>query len=205
MKVWKAFFIGMTLLCSTCSGQTGSPAIATQPAMTASQAGVPTETAIPRTPTLPVQTGQANPPAGYPAPSSGTDNPATQVEPGGREAVFPQTILVYVQEGNYPAGPIQWTFYPTGYVLASSGETWMLEPSQVAPLFSLVESAAFWSLADQYGSPEACQDCLVHTVNVFMDSQVKVIQVYPSGSELPLELQSALDLLAAILDILPTR
>ena len=198
MKVWMVLLIGLAWICSACSRQTGTPAIATETAKTPSQAVAPTETAILRTAiqltaTLPAQPAQAE--LGRPAPSSGSETPAAEAEPGGRAAVFPQTILVYVQEGAFPGSPVQWTFYPTGYVLASSGETWMLDPLQVAPLFTLVESEAFWSLADLYGAPEACQDCLVQALNVYMDGQIKGIQVYPGAAQLPPELQSALDLL----------
>ena len=195
MKVLMVLLIGMAWICSACSRQTGTPAIATQPEKAPSQAVAPTETAILRAATPSAQAEPTSPPVGRTAPSSGSEIPATEVESGGRVAAFPQTILVYVQEGAFPGSPVQWTFYPTGYVLASSGETWMLDPLQVAPLFTLVESEAFWSLADLYGAPEACQDCLVQALNVYMDGQIKGIQVYPGAAQLPPELQSALDLL----------
>jgi hypothetical protein len=118
--------------------------------------------------------------------------------PGGREAIFPQTILVFIQEGKFPESPLQWTIYPTGRVLASSGEEWMLTQDQVAPIFDLIAAPAFARLAPQYGSPETCKDCLVYTLNIYNSGQPQQIKIYSDGDRLPEELKAVLEQLKTL-------
>ena len=124
--------------------------------------------------------------------ASPEETPST-TNPGGRQAIFPQTILVFVKEGKFPGSPLQWTVYPTGRVLASSGQEWMLDRDQVAPIFDQISTPAFISLGLQYGSPETCRDCTAYTLYIYGPGEVQKIQVYSDGSQLPAELQVVLE------------
>jgi hypothetical protein len=108
-----------------------------------------------------------------------------------------------VKEGRFPGSPLQWTFYTTGRVVASTGQEWMLSPEVANALFSLVESAAFQSLDVQYGTPESCQDCNVYSLYIYKEDQVKEIKVYPGTVELPEILKSALDQLKTLVESNP--
>lgn len=114
-------------------------------------------------------------------------------EPEGRVAVFPNTIVVYREEGPAEASTRQWTIYHTGRVLASDGKETQAYADGVDAFFETVESQAFWALTDSYGPPGGCPDCLVRTITVYHKGQIKDIRILDDPGDLPKLLAQALE------------
>ncbi len=133
-------------------------------------------------------------PSATPATGGETGNsaPTVPATPDGRVAVFPNTIIVYQRQGGIAGLSQQWTFYPTGRVVAGDGTEWQLSPEQVKPLFSLAEDAAFQQLEDSYPAAATCADCITHTLTVYQDGQVKKVTFTDSAS-IPAYLQQMLN------------
>ncbi len=161
-----------------------SPAAIPQETLPASQqaTGIPSPIDQP--------TESSSPIATPPPESSVSDGDA---EPGGRQAVFPNTIIVYQWTGRSPGSPEKWTIYHTGRIVAGDGTEWQVTTRQVKELFDSVEAADFWELDDAYTPAEECADCPVETLTVFLDGEIKEIVVTEGALDLPELLNRALD------------
>lgn len=127
-----------------------------------------------------------------PTPPAGGGATSTS-EPDDRKAVFPYTIIVYQREGRFPASPQQWTIYHTGRIVASDGTEWQVPPAKVESLFDLVEAPDFWQLDDNYAPAGECLDCLVDTLIVYREGEIKEITIIQGLLDLPENLGRALD------------
>jgi hypothetical protein len=117
---------------------------------------------------------------------------SSEAEPGGRRAVFPETIIVYQQQ-NGPVGDWQqWTVYHSGRIVVADGTEWQASPSTVGPLFDLVERPDFWNLLPTYKPERKCPDCLVQTVTVYYEGDIKEITVINEPPALPPHLKQVL-------------
>ena len=161
-----------------------SPAAIPQETLPASQqaTGIPSPIDQPTESSSPIATPASE--------ASATDGDA---EPGGREAVFPNTIIVYQLQGRPVGDWDKWTFYHTGRIVAGDGTEWQVTAEQVKELFDSVEAADFWELDDAYTPAEECPDCPVRTLIVFYDGEIKEIAVTEGALDLPELLNRALD------------
>ena len=130
-------------------------------------------------------------PESYPPPESSVSD--RDAEPGGREAVFPNTIIVYQLQGRPVGDWDKWTFYHTGRIVAGDGAEWQVAAEDVKELFDNVEAAEFWELDDAYAPAEECADCPVGTLTVFFEGEIKEIVVTEGALDLPELLNRALD------------
>lgn len=161
-----------------------SPAAIPQETLPASQqaTGIPSPIDQPTESSSPIATPASE--------ASATDGDA---EPGGREAVFPNTIIVYQLQGRPLGNWDKWTIYHTGRIVAGDGTEWQVTAEQVKELFDSVEAADFWELDDAYTPAEECPDCPVRTLTVFYDGEIKEIAVTEGTLDLPELLNRALD------------
>jgi len=113
-------------------------------------------------------------------------------EPDDRQAVFPNTIIVYRREGRFPESPQKWTIYHTGRILARDGTEWQVPSAEVRPLFDLVEAPEFWELSNGYAPAGECLDCLVHTLTVYYEGEIKEITITHGSLDLPENLGAVL-------------
>ena len=105
--------------------------------------------------------------------------------PGGRKAVFPNTIIVFQREGNFPESPQKWTFYHTGLIVTGDGSEWKLQSRSVRPLFELVESPGFRQLSDNYLQDTDCDDSIRQALTVFIQGDVIEILTCQGDTGLP--------------------
>lgn len=116
------------------------------------------------------------------------------LEPDDRRAVFPNTIIVYQREGGlFPGSPQQWTIYHTGRIVAADGTEWQVPATEVRLLFDSVEASDFWGLEDNYAPAGECLDCLVHTLTVYREGEIKEITIVQGLLDLPESLGQVLD------------
>ncbi len=139
----------------------------------------------------PVQTAQPTLPI---SPITTASSEAMDVDSGsesdGRQAVFPNTIIVYQKEEN--DSQQQWTIYHTGRIVDGNG-TEQQAQSEVKPLFDLVESSDFWELDNTYGPDDECLDCLKQVVTIYYKGDIKEITVIDPSTEIPQQLKDVLD------------
>ena len=109
-----------------------------------------------------------------------------------RRAVFPNTIIVYQQEGRFPDSPQQWTIYHTGRIVAGDGAEQQAPATQVKLLFDLVEEPNFWELDNRYELGDECLDCLRQTLTVYYEGKIKEIVIINEPPDLPENLRRAL-------------
>jgi hypothetical protein len=121
-----------------------------------------------------------------------------QTEPDGRAAVFPNTIIVYQREGRLPDSPQEWTFYYTGLIKAADGTERQLPAARVEQVFDLAESSDLWSLDDNYAPAGQCLDCLVQTLTIYRQGEIKEISVTGDPPELPEDLKQILSQIEAL-------
>ncbi len=127
------------------------------------------------------------------APSAPTEPVVTiPAGPTGRATVSPDATIVYQLEGGIAGGSKQWTFYPTGRIVAWNGIEWQVPSDQVKTLFDLAESPAYWNLNDIYPTGVGCNDCYVPSLTVFRKGEVKKVTFSAEG-KLPAVLQQMLD------------
>jgi hypothetical protein len=138
----------------------------------------------PPTPTVqPPQATETTPPTPSPEPAVPGDESA---ETGGRQAVFPNTIVVYQRDSQ------KWTIYVTGRVVDGDGNEWMVPAEQVQPLFDSVEADSFWELEEAYGEAGDCPNCPVQKLTVYRGGEIKEITVSQELATLPKALGMAL-------------
>jgi hypothetical protein len=149
----------------------------------------PTPSAHPTLPPSPAQTSTASPPAALPPrePTAALNATAT----GDRQAVFPNTIIVYQRQVGPGGNPQQWTFYRTGRIVAIDSTEWQSPADQVKLLFTLAESPDYWNLNDSYSAASECPGCMVHTLTVYREGKIKKIMM-TQGADLPVNLQRML-------------
>ena len=116
----------------------------------------------------------------------------TQGDAGGREATFPETILVYEREGRFPGSPAKWTFYQSGRVVTGDGAELSFPAETVSPLFELVASEAFAGVAGRYAPEGTCEDCTLHTLTVFGEGEPREVVVTEGATAVPAVLQELL-------------
>lgn len=124
---------------------------------------------------------------------------AAATQTGGREAVFPNTIIVYQREGRFPDSPQKWTFYRGGRIVAGDGSEWQVPVESVAPLFEAVEAPAFQNLAGKYAPAGECLDCPVHTLTVYYQGKIKEVTVVRETPDVPEALRLVLDTIDSVL------
>lgn len=131
-------------------------------------------------------------PAAEASPTSGFVGTPSATDPGGRQAVFPNTIVVYRREGRFPNSPQKWTIYHTGRIVAGDGSELQASEQEVGRLFEILESSDFWNLADEYAPDGECVDCTVHTLTVYYRGEIKEIRVIRETPGLPEKLELVL-------------
>ncbi len=117
----------------------------------------------------------------------------SETESGGRQAVFPNTIIVYQRAGKFPGSPQKWTIHHTGLIITGDGTEWQVPATAVEMLFDLVESPDFWTLDKNYAPDGKCLDCMVQTMNVYYEGEVKEITIVQEPPDLPENLKQVLD------------
>jgi hypothetical protein len=113
---------------------------------------------------------------------------------GDREAVFPNTIIVYQREGVDPADAGKWTIYKTGRIVAGDGGEWQAPEALVAPLFEFVESPGAWEAA---ASCPAGAGGTVHTLTVYGPGEVRQLVFTEECPDMAGPLRGALDAIAS--------
>ena len=120
---------------------------------------------------------------------------------GDREAVFPNTIIVYQREGVDPADAGKWTIYKTGRIVTGDGSEWQAPEGLVAPLFEFVESPGAWEAAASCPAGTAeCPECdgnTVHTLIVYGPGEARQMVFTEECPDLAGPLRSALDAVAS--------
>jgi hypothetical protein len=145
-------------------------------------------------------TGETSPIA-TPSPEVRPTEGAADAETGGREAVFPNTIIVYQREGVEPADTGKWTIYRTGRIVTGDGTEWQAPEALVAPLFEFVESPGAWEEAASCPAGTAeCPECAgnaVHNLTVYGQGEVRQLALTEGCLDLTGPLRSALDAVAS--------
>lgn len=111
---------------------------------------------------------------------------------GGREAQFPNPIIVYERTGGLAGEMNKWTIHETGLIEDREGSRVELAAELVRPIFELVESEAFQQLEPSYGVESRCADCYTHTITVYGDDDPQQVIVVEGAVELPAALDDAL-------------
>lgn len=114
-------------------------------------------------------------------------------ETGGRQAEFPNTIVVYRLDSQ------EWTIYATGRIVGGEGMAWTVPVESVTPVFDAVEAEAFWDLEEVYGSAEGCPACPVQTLTVYRGGEVKAVTVRQEPETLPKPLATALEAIEGVI------
>ncbi len=130
-------------------------------------------------------------PVDTPSPESAGSSPQTKSD--GRQAVFPNTIIVYRREDRSLNNRRQWTIYRTGRIVADDGTEWQAGAGEVGRLFDMVESPDVWNLADGYSALPDCPDCIVHIVTVYRQGEVKKLIFSQGAPPLPGDLSRIVD------------
>ncbi len=163
---------------------------AADPIATALVATIPplSTVTVPSTPTDMIESTQ-NSPLATPTVMNMADN---GTDSGGRQATFPNTIIVYQREGRFPDSPQKWTIYHTGRIVAGDGTEWQIPESEVEPLFALVEDQNLRTLDDNYAPDGECLDCLIQTVTIYAEGEVKEIVITNKPAHTPQNLNTIL-------------
>lgn len=122
---------------------------------------------------------------------------AADVSTEGREAVFPNPLIVYTKEGRFPGSPVKWTIYPTGRVVDGSGQEWQLPEAEVQAIFAAADLRQINKLQQSYGAAD-CADCTVHTITVYGSEEPQKIVYTQAEGSWPADLEPLLGAIDAL-------
>jgi hypothetical protein len=126
-----------------------------------------------------------------------------QSTPPAKPQASPGALIVLQRSGGLAGTQEEWTIYPDGRIVDSTGKEAQTTPEQVAALLSQIDSLGFFELDESYVPRDTCCDRFTYVLTVQADGKthsVTALEAEPSVPQAFWQAVQAVDQLIASLN-----